>query len=93
MDEFRRDVLERISLVLSNHLDLRVKIVKVAILTSIQIYDGVLHLEKRHRGGQGQGVTEKQGLHLIHLKFKIPVASFPIGMWIMGSEENLDYTY
>lgn len=56
MDEFKGDVLEE-SLVLSNQLNLIVKITKVPIIMNTQVDDGVLHLDKRsqRRTGGGSG--------------------------------------
>lgn len=55
MDEFKRDVLEE-SLVLSNQLNLIVKITKVPIIMNIRVDGGVLHLDKRSkRTGGGSG--------------------------------------
>lgn len=54
MDEFKRDVLEE-SLMLSNQLNLIVKITKVPIIMNIRVDGGVLHLDKRSKRRTGGG--------------------------------------
>lgn len=54
MDEFKRDVLEE-SLMLSNQLNLIVKITTVPIIMNIRVDGGVLHLDKRSKRRTGGG--------------------------------------